>query len=106
MTLIKPKLKDAAFLDDVKKAELDHTSFHLWWLGQSGFLIQWQGKHLLLDPYLSDSLTEKYADTDKPHVRMTAQVTDPARLTNNTATHTKQHTTIILIFIIHPFLSE
>jgi L-ascorbate metabolism protein UlaG (beta-lactamase superfamily) len=80
MTLIKPKLKDAAFLDDVKKAELDHTSFHLWWLGQSGFLIQWQGKHLLLDPYLSDSLTEKYADTDKPHIRMTELIINPAKL--------------------------
>jgi L-ascorbate metabolism protein UlaG (beta-lactamase superfamily) len=30
----------------------------LWWLGLSGFLIQWQGHHLLLDPYLSDSLTK------------------------------------------------
>ena len=29
------------------------------------------GRHLLLDPYLSDSLTKKYAATDKPHVRMT-----------------------------------
>ena len=40
----------------------------------------WWGRHLLLDPYLSDSLTKKYANTDKPHVRMTARVIDPARL--------------------------
>ena len=80
MTLIKPKLKDAAFLADVKHAESDFNSFHLWWLGQSGFLIQWQGKHLLLDPYLSDSLTEKYADTDKPHIRMTELIINPAKL--------------------------
>ncbi len=48
--------------------------FRLWWLGQSGFLVQWQGRHLLLDPYLSESLTKKYAATDKPHVRMTRRV--------------------------------
>ena len=28
-------------------------------------------RHLLFDPYLSESLTKKYAQTDKPHVRMT-----------------------------------
>ena len=51
--------------------------------GGSGRAASWcsgAGRHLLLDPYLSDSLTAKYADTDKPHVRMTARVVDPARL--------------------------
>jgi L-ascorbate metabolism protein UlaG (beta-lactamase superfamily) len=54
--------------------------FHLWWLGQSGFLVKWGRHHLLLDPYLSDSLTAKYAATDKPHERMTARVVAPERL--------------------------
>ena len=36
--------------------------------------------YLLLDPYLSDSLTEKYEGTPTPHVRMTRRVVDPARL--------------------------
>lgn len=53
---------------------------HLWWLGQSGFLVKAGERHLLLDPYLSDSLTEKYAGTPTPHVRMTRRVVDPARL--------------------------
>jgi L-ascorbate metabolism protein UlaG (beta-lactamase superfamily) len=75
-----PKLKDGALLHDIRTAASDHKSFHLWWLGQSGFLLQWQGKHLLIDPYLSDSLTRKYANTDKPHIRMTERVIDPARL--------------------------
>lgn len=75
-----PKLKDDALLEDIKNARFDKQSFHLWWLGQSGFLIQWQDRHLLLDPYLSDSLTVKYAQTDKPHTRMTELVIDPARL--------------------------
>jgi L-ascorbate metabolism protein UlaG (beta-lactamase superfamily) len=54
--------------------------FRLWWLGQSGFLILWRDKKLLIDPYLSDSLTNKYAGTDKPHVRMTERVIDPELL--------------------------
>lgn len=73
-------LKDEAFLADVREAQADRSGFHLWWLGQSGFLLQWQGRHLLFDPYLSDSLTEKYAATDKPHVRMTERVVAPDRL--------------------------
>src|SRR5437764_5124114 len=61
-------------------AASDTANVHLWWLGQSGFLVQWQNHHLLLDPYLSDSLTHKYAETDKPHVRMTERVIAPERL--------------------------
>lgn len=78
--MIVPVLKDDAFLDDVCAANRSGENFRLWWLGQSGFLVQWQGHHLLLDPYLSDSLTKKYAATDKPHIRMTERVIDPARL--------------------------
>lgn len=78
--MIRPVLQDDAFLQDVEKAGSDLDNLHLWWLGQSGFLVQWQGRHLLLDPYLSDSLTHKYAATDKPHVRMTEIVVAPERL--------------------------
>jgi L-ascorbate metabolism protein UlaG (beta-lactamase superfamily) len=78
--VIEPVLKDAALLADIKAANREDEHFRLWWLGQSGFLLQWHGKHLLLDPYLSDSLTKKYASTDKPHVRMTARAIDPAQL--------------------------
>jgi L-ascorbate metabolism protein UlaG (beta-lactamase superfamily) len=67
--------------------------FRLWWLGQSGFLLQWNGIHVLLDPYLSDSLTKKYSQTDKPHVRMTELVIDPAWLSFvDVATATHNHT--------------
>ena len=53
---------------------------HVWWLGQSGFLVQHDGRHLLVDPYLSDALTRKYAETETPHVRMTRRVIAPERL--------------------------
>jgi L-ascorbate metabolism protein UlaG (beta-lactamase superfamily) len=71
-------LADEGFLADIRAAEAD--ALHLWWLGQSGFLVKWNEAHLLLDPYLSDSLTEKYAGGDTPHVRMTRRVVDPAAL--------------------------
>jgi L-ascorbate metabolism protein UlaG (beta-lactamase superfamily) len=79
--MIIPALQDDAFLDDVKRAQIETPEqLHLWWLGQSGFLAQWQGRHLLFDPYLSDSLTAKYAATDKPHVRVTERVIAPDRM--------------------------
>lgn len=84
--LIRPVLQDDLLLADLDRAaESAPESLHFWWLGQSGFLLQWRGHRLLLDPYLSDSLTRKYAATDKPHVRMTERVVDPARLTGLTA---------------------
>lgn len=80
MPLIPALQKDDALLADIAAAARRDDTFHLWWLGQSGFLLAWNGRHLLLDPYLSDSLTEKYAATDKPHVRLSERVVDPARL--------------------------
>ena len=86
-------LKDDAFLADVEAARKQPDRLHIWWMGQSGFLVQWQGHHLLFDPYLSDSLTRKYAETDKPHVRMTELVIEPARLDFvDVATSTHNHT--------------
>jgi len=78
--MIKPAQSHAALVADIRAANHPDGRFRLWWLGQSGFLLQWQGIHILLDPYLSDSLTRKYSQTDKPHVRMTELVIDPAEL--------------------------
>ena len=78
--MIIPLLKETALLEDIRQARQVSDHFHLWWLGQSGFLVCWQGQFLLFDPYLSDSLTHKYADSAKPHVRMTERVIDPGQL--------------------------
>src|SRR5688500_11883118 len=78
--MIRPHLQDDAFLHDVRRASYDDRVTHLWWLGQSGFLVKFGSRYLVLDPYLSDSLTKKYASTDKPHVRMTERVIAPERL--------------------------
>ncbi len=80
MMLIQPLQKNATLLKDIKKHQSNHSSFRLWWLGQSGYLLQWHGQHLLLDPYLSDSLTKKYEQTDKPHIRMSEMVISPEML--------------------------
>ncbi len=72
--------KDDEFLADVRSAPAGSGILHLWWLGQSGFLVQHEGRFLLMDPYLSDSLTKKYAGTNLPHVRMSERVVDPSLL--------------------------
>lgn len=79
--MLKPAFqKDDTLLADIEQALNQYDTLHIWWLGQSGFLLQYNGKHLLFDPYLSDSLSRKYANTDKPHVRLSECVIDPARL--------------------------
>jgi L-ascorbate metabolism protein UlaG (beta-lactamase superfamily) len=78
--VIQPKLRDEAFLADVREAGREPEALHLWWLGQSGFLLKRGDAHLLIDPYLSDSLTGKYEGTSKPHKRLTERVIAPERL--------------------------
>ena len=80
--MIKAFKKDKELIDEMDSLLSDNDNFHLWWLGQSGFLLQWKGKRVLIDPYLSDSLTKKYAATDKPHVRMSDRVINPGQLSN------------------------
>jgi len=105
--VIKPALQDDAFLADVFAARKDSGNFHLWWLGQSGFLVHWQGRFLLLDPYLSDSLTRKYATTDKPHVRMTERVVAPERLDFiEVATSSHNHTDHLDAETLKPLLAR
>lgn len=79
--MLKPAFqKDNRLLADIETARSQPDTLHIWWLGQSGFLLQYNSKHLLFDPYLSDSLSRKYANTDKPHVRIAERVVDPNRL--------------------------
>ena len=103
--MIPPALQNDAFLADVQSAREESAAFHLWWLGQSGFLLQWQGRHLLFDPYLSDALTKKYAGTDKPHVRMMERVVAPERLDFvDVVTSTHNHTDHLDAETIRPLM--
>lgn len=77
--LIQPVQMGEALLEDIAAARPD-GGLAAWWLGQSGFLVKCDQAAVLFDPYLSDSLTQKYADTDKPHERMTELVVSPGDL--------------------------
>lgn len=93
MQLIKAIKKDEALIAEMDALLHNDSGFSLWWLGQSGFLLQWKGKRVLIDPYLSDSLTKKYAATDKPHTRMSELVVRPELLRNISAvTSSHNHT--------------
>ncbi|MCW3108664.1 MAG: hypothetical protein JWQ09_3170, partial [Segetibacter sp.] len=93
MNLIPAKIKDEAFIKEVEQYTADDHNFHLWWLGQSGYLLMWKGKRVLIDPYLSDSLTKKYATTNKPHIRMSERVVNPQLLSNiSIVTSSHNHT--------------
>lgn len=103
--MIKPFLANEALLADIEMARNKDQQVHIWWLGQSGFLLQWQTTYLLFDPYLSDSLTKKYAGTDKPHVRMTERVVSPEQLNFiDILTSSHNHTDHLDPETIHPLL--
>lgn len=78
--MIEPLQCDDAFIADVTTTMARREGVSLWWLGQSGYLIAYDGVCIAVDPYLSDSLTAKYANTTKPHIRMGRRVVDPALL--------------------------
>ena len=78
--MIKAIRKNKELLTDILACSGDVENFYMWWLGQSGYLIQYKGSRILIDPYLSDSLTKKYHNTDKPHVRISELVINPADL--------------------------
>lgn len=50
------------------------------WLGQAGFLIETREVRILIDPYLSDSLAEKYRGKPYPHRRMVPAPAAPEAL--------------------------
>ncbi|MCP9769613.1 MBL fold metallo-hydrolase [Lacihabitans sp. LS3-19] len=90
--MIKAFQKGRALIEDIKNFE-SSEGFKVWWLGQSGFLLKFKGETILFDPYLSDSLSVKYQNTDKPHVRMSELVIGPIFLENiNIVTSSHNHT--------------
>lgn len=108
MTLIQPHIKDEELLADISNA-LPRGGLCVWWLGQSGFLVKSDHGQVLFDPYLSDSLTEKYAATDKPHERMTEIAVDPGKLRGiDIITSTHNHTdhldasTLLPVLAVNP----
>jgi L-ascorbate metabolism protein UlaG (beta-lactamase superfamily) len=97
--------KNGELLADIAAARA-HDATRLWWLGQSGFLLLAGRRTLLFDPYLSDSLTRKYAGTDKPHTRVTERVIAPERLSGiDVITSSHNHTDHLDAETLAPLLS-
>lgn len=70
--LIQPHNAGLDLVEAIRSAHPASRSLSIWWLGQSGYVIKSESGTLVIDPYLSESLTDKYASTNRPHVRMTA----------------------------------
>ena len=68
--LIRPAKSGPDLLAEIADTAPEPGAMAVWWLGQSGFAIKTRKGLMVIDPYLSEHLTAKYADTDKPHVRM------------------------------------
>jgi L-ascorbate metabolism protein UlaG (beta-lactamase superfamily) len=104
--MIKAIRKNQDLLNDILKYEQD-PNLHIWWLGQSGYLFQYQGKRLLMDPYLSDSLTAKYKDTEKPHVRISELAIPPQLLPRiDLVTSSHNHTDHLDAETLQPILQK
>ncbi len=78
--LIQPALQGQHLCSEIHSATPAPGTVVVWWLGQSGFVIKSRYGTLVIDPYLTDSLTRKYAATDRPHIRMTEIPIAPAEL--------------------------
>jgi L-ascorbate metabolism protein UlaG (beta-lactamase superfamily) len=104
--MIIPIQKNEALVKDIERFQ-GTDSFKVWWLGQSGFLIKWLNKHLLFDPYLSDSLSIKYANTDKPHTRVSELVIEPRLLPSiDIVTSSHNHTDHLDAETLRPILAK
>jgi L-ascorbate metabolism protein UlaG (beta-lactamase superfamily) len=79
--MIEPVLSDHDLQNQILDTTPEPGQVALWWLGQSGLLVKSHLATILIDPYLSESLTTKYAGTSKPHIRMTRCPMDPSLLT-------------------------
>ena len=79
--MIEPVLSDQDLQTQIRETIHEPGQVSLWWLGQSGLLVKSRWATVLIDPYLSESLTAKYAGTAKPHIRMTRCPVDPSLLT-------------------------
>jgi len=65
----------------------------LFWLGQAGFVIDGGRKRVVIDPYLSDSLAEKYRGKPFAHIRMMAAPVAPGTIAHvNLVLATHDHT--------------
>jgi L-ascorbate metabolism protein UlaG (beta-lactamase superfamily) len=69
-----------SLVETINQARLGGAEVALWWLGQAGFAVRYGAALLLIDPYLSDALAEKYRNSELKHLRMMPPPVDPAAI--------------------------
>lgn len=67
-------------VSEIQLESSDNISLSMWWLGQAGFYLKFKNYSVLIDPYLSDFLAQKYKGREFPHVRMTPPPVYPEQI--------------------------
>lgn len=80
--LIMPELYGEELIKDINDTVLEDDGAAVWWLGQSGFILKSKEAVVYIDTYLSEYLTKKYENTEKPHNRMTKSPLRGIEVTN------------------------
>jgi L-ascorbate metabolism protein UlaG (beta-lactamase superfamily) len=75
---VEPVLAGEDFVSEVL-ASKEENGLHVWWLGQAGFLLAVEGETMLIDPYLSDSVSEARRGTPG-YERITTLIAPPELL--------------------------
>jgi L-ascorbate metabolism protein UlaG (beta-lactamase superfamily) len=81
LTQIQETPNETTLADDLLIAS-EEGELRFWWLGQAGFAFRSVAGLVLIDPYLSDSLAEKYRDAVFKHKRMIPVPVAPEEITN------------------------
>lgn len=78
--MITPVQKGEEFLSDFRESDGVTGAIHVWWLGQSSYLIKWSKYSLLFDPLLSDEVYRFSGSERQPLRRKSERVVDPIAL--------------------------
>ncbi len=65
---------------ELNEKSIGNQVIELIWLGQAGFVLKYEGKEIIIDPYLSDFLARKYAGKTFPHARLMPIPVNPDNL--------------------------
>lgn len=82
MLKMKQETTNLPLARQIEMPRSDHDEITFWWLGQAGFLFQYRNCTFMIDPYLSDCLAKKYADSEFKHIRMMPPPIEPNEITN------------------------
>jgi L-ascorbate metabolism protein UlaG (beta-lactamase superfamily) len=87
---MRPELSTRAAGVPLRRQTLGPDELRLHWLGQAGFLLEWEDQRILIDAYLSDWLARENRGKSLPHLRLMQSPAVPEALrdiTYSLATH-------------------